>query len=56
MFVSRITFTASDEGSGVHKLGFNLIVGNRTKSYKRENVTANKNNVIYIKFLKYSKT
>ncbi|XP_053373157.1 uncharacterized protein LOC123531756 [Mercenaria mercenaria] len=43
-YTSRITFTASDDGSGVHKLGYKLTVGNSTKPNKHGIVTANRNN------------
>ncbi|XP_053391930.1 uncharacterized protein LOC123531686 [Mercenaria mercenaria] len=43
-YSSRITFTASDGGSGVHKLGYELSVENSTKSNKQGTITANRNN------------
>ncbi|XP_052812485.1 uncharacterized protein LOC128240040 [Mya arenaria] len=40
---SRVTFQASDDGSGVHKLQLTLYVGNSTTPKKIHSVPANKN-------------
>jgi len=36
---------ASDEQSGIHKLGFKLFVGNKTKPIRTGFVTGNRNDV-----------
>ncbi|XP_052782551.1 uncharacterized protein LOC128218858 [Mya arenaria] len=43
-YTSKITFDASDEGSGVHKLQLTLFVGNSTTAKKVHAVQANRNN------------
>ncbi|WAR11025.1 FGFR1-like protein [Mya arenaria] len=42
-YTSRVTFQASDDGSGVHKLNLTLYVGNSTTPKKIHSVSANRN-------------
>ncbi|WAR10657.1 FGFR1-like protein [Mya arenaria] len=42
-YTSRVTFQASDDGSGVHKLQLTLYVGNSTTPKKIHSVPANRN-------------
>ncbi|XP_053391927.1 uncharacterized protein LOC123531687 [Mercenaria mercenaria] len=41
---SRITFKASDDDSGVHRIEYKLFVGNRTDEHGKGSIPANKNN------------